>query len=133
MKKTILFIFVALIASGISYAQRNNIDPKIQAARDMKAIESKMLKEKTDEEGMKLIKQHRAAKKRMDDVMKTKPGYGKSATDKEKLKKFREKTAKGDPEFKKLSDKETSTRKAKEDYISNADPEYKKLRGVRGG
>lgn len=128
MKRLVLLLIVGLLSVTGSFAQRNNIDPAIQAERDMKAIENNMLKDGTDQEGVKLIKEHSAAKRKMDATMKKIPGYGKAATDKIALAKFREKNAKKDPSFAELSSNEEKTRMAKEDYISGANDDYKSLR-----
>ena len=130
--KKVLFVFIVSLIVSVSFAQRNNIDPKIQAQRDMTAIERKTTKENTDEEGVKLIKEHQAAKGKMDATMRKMPGYGKAATDKQSLAKFREKNAKKDPSFGKLSAEETKTRKAKENYLSNSNEKYKELMQIRG-
>ena len=130
MKKISLLIISCILLLAPSIAQRNNISPKIQAERDMMAIERKMSKENTDEEGVKLIKAHSAAKTKMEGVMKKKPGYGDAATSKEKIQKFREKVAKKDADFAKLSQAEKDTRKAKEDYIASKDEKYSSLRKI---
>lgn len=130
MKRIALAVSVIMMGIVSSFAQRENIAPEIQAGRDMMAIERKMERENTDPEATKLIKEHTKAKARMDGTMKKLPGYGKAATSKEDLEKFREKSAKKDPEFQKLSDDETAARKAKEDYISGVDDNYKKLRAI---
>lgn len=125
MKKLGLIVGFLMFTIASTFAQRNNIAPEIQASRDMMAVEKKMLNENTDAEGIKLIKEHQAAKRKLDATMKKIPGYGKSATDKVALLKFREKNAKKDPSFRTLSDKEKETRLAKENYISGVNEMYK--------
>lgn len=133
MKKLGLVLGLLLMMVGAAFAQRNNIAPEIQAERDMAGIERKMLKENTDAEGVKFIKEHDAAKRKMDAQMRQLPGYGNAATDKASLEKFREKNAKKDSSFKALSDKENETRIAKENYISSVNEEYKKHKSVSQG
>ena len=124
--KNIFMVAILAVLSITATAQRNNIAPEIQAARDMVAVERIMLNENTDLEAVKLIKQHQVAKRRMDASIKKMPGYGKAATSKASLNKFREKNAKKDAAFKTLSDKEQETAKAKENYISSVNDTYKK-------
>ena len=130
MKRLGLILGFVMLTITSTIAQRNNISPKIQAERDMMAIERKMQQANTDEEGVKLIKAHLLEKRKMDGTMKKIPGYGKAATDKASLIKFREKNAKKDPSFKKLSDNEKTARLAKESYISGVNEEYTKHKKV---
>jgi len=132
MKKIGLIITLTILSIAASFAQRNNIAPEIQADRDMVAVERKMQQANEDEEAVRLIKEHAAAKKKMDATMKQLPGYGKAATDKKSLSSFREKNSKKDASFKLLSDKEKETRLAKESYISTVNEGYKMNKSVRG-
>ena len=130
MKKLGLILISLVIFAAPSMAQRNNISPAIQAGRDMMAIERSIARENTDAEGAKLIKAHTLAKNKMEGVMKKKPGYGKAATSKESIQKFRAKEAKKDDAFAELSNTEKTARKAKQDYIAGVDEKYSSLRKI---
>lgn len=130
MRKISFLTLLLLIFSASVFAQRNNISPEIQAERDMLGLERKILKENTDTQGVELINNHLAAKKKMDAEMKKLPGYGKAATDKASLQKFREKNAKKEPSFNTLSENELKAKNSKEDYLTEKYEEYKKWRAI---
>ena len=125
MRKIITTILLIAGLAITSFAQKN-VSPELKAERKMKSVEMKMKKEKADEEGVKLIYAHDKALKSLQGQMRQVKGYGKAATSKQALAKFRAKTEKKDPKFKTLGDKERETRKAKEDYIAGVNEDYKK-------
>ena len=114
MKKLLSTFLLLSCVIGLGFAQKNNTSPELQAERKMRSIERKMKSENTDVEGVKLIKEHGKTMKVLKGKMNALPGYGKAATSKQSLQKFREKNAKKDADFKVFSDNEIKARKAME-------------------
>lgn len=126
MKKILNTLLIIVCAAGFTFAQKNNTSPELQAERKMRSIERKMKTENTDVEGVKLIKEHEKTMKVLKSKMNALAGYGKAATSKQSLQKFREKNANKNADFKVFSDNEINARKAMVDYIAGTNEEYKK-------
>ena len=96
------------------------------ALRTVLDIEKKLLSENTDTTAVKLINEHKTAKKAVTSRLMKADGYSKIKKDKPSIDKFKAKTVKKDSRLAALDKKEKSALKAKQDYISSVDENYKK-------
>ncbi len=106
-------------------AQEEEVAENPKYAKQMKMIERKYMQSKSDAKAVELIKATKEAKNQKDTYVKHKPGYGAAATDAAKLKKFRARLRKTDPEFQRLVKVQKQSKKAKREYFSTIDEDYK--------
>lgn len=124
MKKRLLSLFTILSICTISFAQHGSPEQK-SAFRTVSDIENKLLADKSDTTAVRLIMEHKTAKRAMQSRLSKAEGYGKIKKDKPSINKFKLKTIKKDSRFAAMNAKEKAAEKAKKDYISSINPRYK--------
>lgn len=122
MKKIALLTLLVAFAWGAN-AQYGSKEQK-SALRTVLDTEQRILTENTDTTAVRLINEHKAAKKAMTSRLMKADGYGKIDKDKPSMDKFRVKLEKKDPRFAALAKKESETEKAKSDYLKANDERY---------
>lgn len=124
MKKITTTIILILSICSLSFAQHGTAAQK-SAYRTVSDIEKKMVAENSDTTAVRLIKEHKKAKMTMQSRLSKVEGYGKIKKDKPSIDKFKLKALKKDSRFAAMNEKEKAANKAKKDYISSIDPNYK--------
>ena len=125
MKKITTLLIVLVSFYSVTIAQHGTLKQK-SAYRTVADIEKKILSENSDTTAVRLIKVHKKAKIAMQSRLSKVSGYGKIKKTKPSIDKFKVKAAKKDSRFSAMNDKEKAADKAKKEYISSINPNYKK-------
>lgn len=112
---------VCALAANAQYGTKE----QKSALRTVLDIEDKLLADKSDTTAVRLIQEHKQAKKEMTGRLMKADGYSKINKDKPSIDKFKEKTVKKDSRLAALDNKERAALKAKQDYIGSINPAYK--------
>ena len=117
-----------MLCLGVSFFSFSQVFKENKAqAHQLRSIEAGIVKNKSDNESLKLIGDEKNAKTSKDAYVKNVKGYGAAAVSAEKMIKFRQKLSKSDEKYQALLQAQLDASTKKREYISTTDSIYNSI------